>query len=83
MQVVGVLFVLAVVVLVAWATVAAWVAREAAADGRRRAATWGVAVLCTGPAGLLAYLAMGRPNSPSRREAINPRRKWSMVWPTM
>lgn len=63
----GVLFVMAVLVLVAWTSVAAWVAREAAADGARQAATWGVAVLCTGPAGFLAYLAMGSPNSPSRR----------------
>lgn len=62
MQVSDALFLVALVVLVAWAGVAAWVAREAAADGASSAATWGVAVLCTGPAGLLAYLALGSPN---------------------
>jgi hypothetical protein len=62
MQASDVLFLIALVVLVAWAGVAAWVAREAAADGASSAAKWGVTVLCTGPAGLLAYLALGSPN---------------------
>ena len=67
MEVTGVLFVAAIVVALAWAAVAAWVVREAAADGPRRAATWGVTVLCTGPAGLVAYLALGSPETAARR----------------
>jgi hypothetical protein len=67
MELVTVLFVLSVVVIVAWSGVAAWVAREAAASGVRSAATWGMTVLCTGPAGLVAYLALGSPETGARR----------------
>lgn len=62
-----VLFVLSVVVFVAWSGVTASVAREAAAASARSAATWGVTVLCTGPAGPLASLALGSPETAARR----------------
>jgi hypothetical protein len=67
MEFVTVLFVLSVIVLVAWSVVAAWVAREAATSGARSAATWGMTVLCTGPVGLVAYLALGSPETGTRR----------------
>ncbi|WP_227131478.1 hypothetical protein [Halorubellus salinus] len=67
MELVTVSFVLAVVVIVAWSGVAAWVAREASASGPGSAAKWGVTVLCTGPAGLVAYLALGSPKTGARR----------------
>ncbi|WP_323675083.1 hypothetical protein [Halorubellus sp. PRR65] len=67
MGLVTVLFVLAVVVVVAWTGIAAWVVRDAAAAGAGSAAKWGMTVLCTGPAGLVAYLAVGSPGTAARR----------------
>jgi hypothetical protein len=65
MGMLGIVTMVGLAVLVAWGCVAAWVTREAAAAGPSRAATWGLAVLCTGPAGLVAYLAFGSPRTPS------------------
>jgi hypothetical protein len=65
MEPLGVVTILAFVVLLAWGAVAAWVTREAAKAGQANAATWGLAVLCTGPAGLVAYLAFGSPKTPN------------------
>lgn len=67
MELVTMLFVVAVVLVVAWSSVATWVARKASAAGPESAAKWGTTVLCTGPAGFVAYLALGSPKTGTRR----------------
>jgi hypothetical protein len=52
---------LAILVVSAWACVAAWVWYDARANGGHVAAGWSLAVFVTGPPGLLAYLALGSP----------------------